>query len=258
MKITVENLSFSYSDGPTICRDISFSIVPGKVIAILGPNGAGKTTLLNCIANLQLPTAGRICIDGKDMRQIPPKEIAQAIGFVPQLIVPTFAYQVIDYVVTGCAPRLGVFQRPKQAHYDTAANAIERMGISHLSKKYYTEISGGERQQASIARALAQQPAVILMDEPTAHLDYGNQIRVLQVIQSIAENGYGVVFTTHNPDHALALNAAVAVMGRKCSFHYSETASILSEDFLRVLYGVDLHVCNIQEVGRDVCIPSKI
>lgn len=258
MEITVENLHFSYADGPPVCRDISFSITPGKVIAILGPNGAGKTTLLNCIANLQLPTSGRICLDGKDMRHMPARDIAQAIGFVPQLIIPTFAYQVIDYVVTGCAPRLGLFQRPKQAHYDTAADAIARMGITHLSRKYYTQISGGERQQASIARALAQKPAVILMDEPTAHLDYGNQISVLQIIQSMAKSGYGVVFTTHNPDHALSLNAAVAVMGKDSSFHYSETASILSERFLRALYGVDLHVCSIPEVGRDVCIPARI
>ncbi|MDL2257760.1 ABC transporter ATP-binding protein [Eubacteriales bacterium OttesenSCG-928-K08] len=258
MKITIENLSFSYLGGPMICRDISFSIEPGHVIAILGPNGAGKTTLLNCIANLQLPTSGRVCIDKKDMRQIPPKEVAQAIGFVPQLIVPTFAYSVIDYVVTGCAPRLGMFQRPKQEHYEIAANALELIGISHLAQKYYNEISGGERQQASIARAIAQQPAIILMDEPTAHLDYGNQIRVLQIIQSMAQNGYGVVFTTHNPDHALSLDAAVAVMGKNCDFHYSKTNAILNKGFLRGLYGVELHVCNIPEVDRDVCIPPRI
>ena len=258
MQITIENIGFSYQDGPQIFKDVSFTIEPGKVVTILGPNGAGKTTFLNCLANLRLPTSGRICIDGKDIRQMPARQVARAMGFVPQLIVPTFSYKVIDYVVTGCAPHLGVFQRPQQQHYDIAVEALERMGILHLAQKNYTEISGGERQQASIARAIAQRPQVILMDEPTAHLDYGNQFRVLQVIKSMSENGFGVVFTTHNPDHALSMDGAVAVMGRNASFRYCETSEILSEAFLRGLYGVDLQLKHLPDIDRKVCIPPKV
>lgn len=256
MKITIENIGFSYADGRPIFQDVSFAIEPGNVIAILGPNGAGKTTLLNCLANLRAPSGGRICIDGKPMGQMPVRQVAQAIGFVPQLIVPTFSYTVLDYVVTGCAPHLGMLERPKQEHYDIAAEALERMRITHLAHKNYTEISGGERQQASIARAIAQHPAVILMDEPTAHLDYGNQFRVLEVIHSMAENGFGVAFTTHNPDHALSIRGSVAVMGRGGNFRFCESADVLSEEFLRELYGVPLEIREIE--GRRVCIPPVI
>ena len=184
----------------------------------MGPNGIGKTTLLNCIANLITPTKGEILINDKNINKMLPQDIAKTISYVPQTITPSFDYKVLEYVVTGCAPRLGTFERPKKIHYSIARDAIKQMKISHLSHKAYTQISGGERQQVSIARAISQQPKIILMDEPTAHLDCGNQIKVLKIIKEMVQKGYGVVFTTHNPDQALLLKAKIAAFNKDGEF----------------------------------------
>lgn len=147
--------------------------------------------------NLATPNQGEILIDGKDMKTMSPKDVASNLASVPQFIIPAFAYEVLSYVVTGCAPKIGTFEKPKKKLYEIAQQALEQMELLHLSEKYYTEISAGERQQVSIARALAQRPKVILMDEPTAHLDYGNQIKVLRIIKKLAREGYAAVITTH-------------------------------------------------------------
>jgi iron complex transport system ATP-binding protein len=256
--IEVMNISFAYEGAADLFRDVSFSIGKGQIICILGPNGAGKTTLLNCLGSISAPTGGKILINGKDMKNMTSREIAMKIGFVPQFIVPSFAYEVLDYVVTGCAPRIGTFEKPKQEHYLAAQRALEQMEIPHLSQKYYTQISGGERQQVSIARALAQQPEVILMDEPTAHLDYGNQIKVLRTIKKIAAEGYAAVITTHNPDHVLMLGGEVAAISPGGKFTFGSCRDVIHEDFLSSLYGIDLHLCHITDIGRDVCVAPPL
>ncbi len=253
-KIEISGLSYAYSGFGELFNDVSFTIKTGEIICILGPNGIGKTTLLNCIANLIVPTKGKILINGKDMNKIPPRDIAKTIGYVPQTVMPSFDYEVLEYVVTGCAPRLGTFERPKEEHYTIARDAIEQMKISHLSHKAYTKISGGERQQVSIARAISQQPRIILMDEPTSHLDCGNQVKVLKIIKKMAQEGYGVVFTTHNPDQALLLKTKIAAFDKDGNFSFGTYREVLSESFLRSMYGIDLHLYNIDEIGRSVCI----
>lgn len=254
----IKAVSFFYEENREILDSISFSIKKGQIICILGPNGVGKTTLLNCIANLITPTKGEIILEGKAIREMTPKEIAANIGFVPQLIVPTFSYEVLSYVVTGCAPRIGTFEKPKKKHYEIAQGAIAEMGITHIAHKYYTNISGGERQLASIARALTQKPKIILMDEPTAHLDYGNQIKVLKIIKKLANDGYSAVITTHNPDHALLLGGKVVALAQDRSFVFGDSRQVITKEFLSALYGTDLHLYHISDIGRDVCIVPKI
>lgn len=257
-KIEIRDLSFAYSGFKELFNNVSFTIKTGEILCILGPNGIGKTTLLNCIANLAAPTKGKILINDKDMNEMPPREIAKAISYVPQTVMPSFDYEVLEYVVTGCAPRLGTFERPKEKHYSIAQNAIEQMKITHLSRKAYTKISGGERQQVSIARAIAQQPKIILMDEPTAHLDCGNQVKVLKIIKGMVQEGYGVVFTTHNPDQALLLKTKIAAFDGSGNFSFGTYKEVLNESFLRSMYGIDLHVYNIDEIGRSVCIAPAL
>lgn len=254
----VKNISFAYNSSSTILKDISFSVGPGQIISIIGPNGVGKTTLLNCMANLTTPTDGAILLEGEDIRRLEAKEIASKIAYVPQFIVPSFAYEVLSYVVTGCAPRLGTFEKPKKEHYEIARQALEQMNIAHLAGKYYTQISGGERQLVSIARALAQRPKVILMDEPTAHLDYGNQIKVLKIIKKLAAEGYAAVITTHNPDHALLLGGEVAALNFNGQFTFGSSKTVIREDFLKSLYGVDLRLHHIPSIGRNVCVSASI
>ena len=258
VEIEISELAYAYRGFKEVFNKVSFTIKTGEIICILGPNGIGKTTLLNCIANLAVPTKGEILINGKNINKMSPQDLAKTIGYVPQIVIPSFDYEVLEYVVTGCAPRLGTFERPQEKHYSIAKDAINQMKISHLSHKAYTQISGGERQQVSIARAISQQPKIILMDEPTAHLDYGNQVKVLRIIKEMAQEGYGVVFTTHNPDQALLLKTKIAAFNRNGEFSFGTYKEVLSESFLRSMYGIDLHLFDIEEIGRSVCITPKL
>jgi len=252
-QITGHNLHYSYTPDRMILKDICFRFKSGEIVSILGPNGAGKTTFLNCLANLVPLDKGEIFIDDKNIKKIPPREVAKVIGYVPQIIVPSFDFSVLEYVVTGCAPHMGTLSRPKQEHYDIAMEAIKRMGIEKLTNRSYSQISGGERQQVSIARALAQRPAFILMDEPTAHLDYGNQIKVLKTVRSLKEEGYGVILTTHNPDHALLLQDQVAILDRNGVLSTGLSTDVLKEQNLSELYGTELKLFYEERLGREVC-----
>jgi len=258
MSIEINNLNFSYG-ARQVLRGISFRIDPKESLTILGPNGSGKTTLLNILTGLIAPPPGSsIVYDGKPLKGFNPRQMALLVGYVPQTIIPAFDYSVIDYVVTGCAPQIGTFARPKKKHYDLAMQSICEMGIEHLSEKSYKQISGGERQQVSIARVLAQCPAYILMDEPTSHLDYGNQIRVLNTIKRMSQNGFGVVFTTHNPDQALLLGGKVAIIDRQGSLIFGNSHELISETVLSELYGVQLRITNLESTGRKVCFAPDL
>ena len=253
VQLTGRKLFYSYTPERMILKDISFCFKSGEIVSILGPNGAGKTTFLNCLANLVPLDKGEIFIDDKNIKKIPPREVAKVIGYVPQIIVPSFDFSVLEYVVTGCAPHMGTLSRLKQEHYDIAMEAIKRMGIEKLWNRSYSQISGGERQQVSIARALAQRPAFILMDEPTAHLDYGNQIKVLKTVRSLKEEGYGVILTTHNPDHALLLQDQVAILDRNGVLSTGLSTDVLKEQNLSELYGTELKLFYEAQLGREVC-----
>ena len=172
--------------------------------------------------------------------------------------MPTFSYEVIHYVVTGCAPYIGFFERPKDVHYANADLSLKMLSIEHLRNKFITKISGGERQLVNISRALTQHTKVMTMDEPTAYLDYGNQIQELKAIRDIAQQGTSIVLTTHNPDHALLLDGKVAVLNMQGKFSFGDCKEILTESFLRLLYKVDLTLNRIQEAERIACIPLHL
>jgi|GEM_PF-101924 len=256
--LRVEQLSFSYSESREILRDVSFSMSSGDIVSILGPNGSGKTTLLDCIMSLLKPTGGRVLLEGETTDRMGPRDVAQLIGYVPQNIIPSFDYAVIDYVVTGCAPHLKLLERPGPEEYAIADRALESMGIAHLRNDSYARISGGERQQVSIARVLAQRPRIILLDEPTSHLDFGNQARVLSLVKGMAAEGFGIVMTTHNPDQALMLGGKLAVIGRDGSFRFGRTEEVITEPFLRDLYQTDLLLVDVPAAQRSVCVIPKL
>lgn len=258
MKISIKNLEFSYTNRKPILKKLSFSIRQGRILSILGPNGAGKSTLLACIARILLPTGGDVLFDGMSYTKMSYKEIACAIGFVPQHIIPSFNYSVLDYVVTGCAPHMKLFQKPKAAEYERAWNAIEAMGIEHIAQQSFMKISGGERQQAAITRVITQKPAVILLDEPTSHLDFGNQMKVLKMLKFLVGEGFGVVMTTHNPDHALLLDEEVAVLDEEGNLVFGMSREILNERLLSKLYGTNLRLFTIGELGRKVCVAQGL
>lgn len=144
-----------------------------------------------------------------------PREIARLVSYVPQNHEPSFGYTVKDFVIMGRAPRTGIFGRPTAEDEKICLQVMQEMGIDHLADRSYMEISGGERQEAMIARAIVQEPEVILFDEPTAHLDYGNQHRMLKMIRKMSQKGYAVVITTHNPDHALLLGDKAGILDKE-------------------------------------------
>jgi iron complex transport system ATP-binding protein len=256
--LEVKEVSFAYPGCNQVFEHISFTVRPGQTVSILGPNGAGKTTLLNCLANLEQPTSGEICLDGCPLRKLQPREVARKIGYIPQFIEPSFAFAVIDYVVTGCAPYMGTFEHPGNQHYEAAYEALRRLEIGHLAERSYMHVSGGERQQVAIARALCQRPAFILMDEPVAHLDCGNQIKVLRTIREMADEGYGILLTTHNPDHALLLGGNTAVLDRQGRLRFGPGEEILRQEILTELYGTELRLFYAEALSRAVCAAPKL
>ena len=186
----------------TVLENVSFSLDKGELLCILGANGVGKTTMYRTILGFLPLLEGELLVDGRDIRQIPREQLAKHIAYVPQYHTPPFAYSVYDVVLMGRGTHISRFSSPGRKDELIALEMLERMGISHLKDDVYTEISGGERQLVLIARALAQQTEYILMDEPAASLDFGNQMRLLGVIRNLTKEGIGVAFTTHYPDHA--------------------------------------------------------
>src|SRR5690606_3405219 len=180
--IRLDDLAFGHSR-VAIGSKMSLSVHAGEVLAVLGPNGVGKTTLFRTILGLQRPLAGRVLVDGTDLAQCSRSEIASKIAYVPQAHGTLFPFRALDIVVMGRASRLTAFQQPGRRDRDLAFEAMARLGIQSLAHRPYTEISGGERQLVLIARALAQEASFLVLDEPTASLDYGHQLQVLEQIR---------------------------------------------------------------------------
>ncbi|NLW78949.1 MAG: ABC transporter ATP-binding protein [Ruminococcaceae bacterium] len=256
---TITGLAFRYPKGDRdVFHDVNLTLDAGHVLSILGPNGAGKSTLLNCMAALATPKAGDIRLAGQPLGSLSQKEIAQKVAYVQQNHVPAFSYTVWQYVLMGRAPHIKFFARPGPRDEEAVWRVLQRLDIAHLASKPYTEISGGERQQCVIARALVQEPKVILFDEPTAFLDYGNQLRVLRLMKKMAMDGYAVVMTTHNPDHVLLLDDQVAVLNRQGELQSGPTREILQESTLQQIYNTDLRVLPIEELHRTACLHTRL
>lgn len=213
--------------------------------------------MLNCIANLLKPSEGGVYLSGKHITELSITETARKIGYVPQIHTPAYGYEVLDFVVMGRAPYLGFFEKPSLKDYEMAEKALEELGISKLAKRPYTELSGGERQQVTIARVMVQKPDIIMLDEPTNHLDYGNQIRMLHLIKRLAEKGYGIILTSHMPDHVLFLGGRAGLLHENGSFETGNTEEMVTEQNLRRLYHIDVHMEYIPKLGRKVCISGE-
>ncbi|MGI6095098.1 MAG: ABC transporter ATP-binding protein [Lachnospiraceae bacterium] len=258
MILEAENLAFSYQKSSRpIFHDVNLHINSGEVLTILGPNGAGKSTLLNCLANIIRPTAGEIRLGGVPIQEMSLRAVARNLGYVPQNHTPAYAYTVKDFVVMGRAPHLNLFQKPSAKDYAIADQVMEDLGIQKFADQSYTQISGGERQQALIARAIVQQPKIIMFDEPTNHLDFGNQLRMVRKIRELAQRGYAVIMTTHMPDHAMMLGDKSAILNRRGELLVGKTEEILTEENLQHIYRVKIRMVYVKEAGRKVCVFEK-
>lgn len=255
MIYTIKNLHFSYtSRGPEVLKGVDFSIGQGEICSMLGKNGSGKTTLFACMLGLKKPKKGSIHIQGKDIHSLSEREIAKVASYVPQSHHPAFSYTVEEFIVMGCAANISLLSGPGEKECKKAQLAMEKLDISHLSHRPYTDLSGGERQQVTIARAIVAKPKIILFDEPTAHLDFANQVKVLRIIKNLSREGYAVLMSTHDPNHALLLGGNTAIMDGKGKLTWGETSQIITQDSLESVYGRDICLRQWPELGRSVCL----
>lgn len=257
MKLAAQNLAFGYRDR-RIGSDVTLELASGEVLCLLGPNGSGKTTLFKTLLGLLPPQAGAVLIEDRDARTLARDVIARQISYVPQAHGTFFPYTVRETVLMGRTAHLGLFSAPSAHDHAATVAAIERMGITHLADAIYTQISGGERQLTLIARALAQEARVVIMDEPTANLDFGNQVRVLERIRVLAGEGIGVLLSTHDPDHAFLCADRVAMLHEGRLMACGAPTEVMTAENLRRLYGVDVAVVAVmagQAGARNVCLP---
>ena len=251
----VKNISFDY-DGEEIFSDISFSIGKGDVLCILGPNGTGKTTLIKCLNGLHDIKSGEILINGEDMKKLSFKQVSKHIGYIPQSHVPSFPFKVFDVVLMGRAPYLNLTDSPKKEDIEIATDALKTLGIEDLKDKEYTNLSGGERQLVFLARVLCQKPDLLILDEPTSHLDFGNQIKLLEIIDNLAKTGLSIIMSSHFPDHAFLSSTKVAIMKDKKFIDFGTPDDVVTEDNLKKAYSIDVKLIEL-DYKRKVCVPMK-
>lgn len=257
MELSVKDASCGYGDN-VILRDISFSIKQGEIVCILGPNGIGKTTLFRSVLGFLNLIDGDVMLDGVPRSKIGAKKFSKCVGYVPQGHESPFPYSVKDVVVMGRDAHLKRFESPGASDYKMAYNMMDMPGISYLRNKTYTHISGGERQMVLIARALTQEPKILVMDEPTANLDFGNQIHVLECISKLTSSGLGVLMTTHNPDHAFLCCDRVILLTKDKKVMVGTVDEIVTEENLKLAYGVDVKISStVTDSGKLIrcCIP---
>jgi iron complex transport system ATP-binding protein len=256
MGIEVKNLSFSYGDRPVL-QDISFSVGEGELLSILGPNGVGKSTLFRCILGLLSGYTGEVLVDGINARSFSAREAAKHIAYIPQSSHPMFNYSVFDIVLMGRTSGLGSFRSPGKADREKCLRALEKIGISHLAGRCFHRLSGGEQQLVLIARALAQDAPILMLDEPTANLDYGNQLRVLEQVRKLAAEGYTVIQTTHNPEQSYLFSDRILAIQNGRVLTQGTPAEVLTGENMEELYQVEVEVVRLYEDRARICVPTR-
>ena len=260
MKLDVRNASIGYDKGKPSQKQVNFSVETGEVCCILGPNGCGKTTLVKTILGLIPLLGGSVTIDGEDITRWSARRLSDCVAYVAQRHEQPFPYEVRDVVMLGRITKTRSLNgRPSQQDYNIVENAMEEMGISHLRDKPYFDISGGELQMVMFARALVQEPRFIIMDEPTAALDYGNAVRVIEKVRDLAESGYGILMITHNPDHAFMTGANVALFTRNKPMKFGGPYQIITRENIQDAYGVNVKLVEFTHENEEVmrmCAPE--
>ncbi len=251
--IRLRDVAFRYDPrGPDVLRGLSLDIPGGRVTALLGPNGSGKTTLLRLLVGALRPTAGRMELADRRMDARTARQRSRLVGLVPQEERVTFALRVDEFVLLGRAPHLRILERPGDADRSAAWAALRQAGIEGLAHREVTALSGGERQLVSVARVLAQQPRVVLMDEPTSHLDLGNTRRVLDLVRGLRRDGRTVVMTTHDPNAAVAVADHVVLLYDGRVRARGTPAEVIRAAHLRAAYGVDVDI--VEAGGRPLVV----
>ncbi|WP_028924929.1 ABC transporter ATP-binding protein [Pseudonocardia acaciae] len=242
--LELHRVGFAHPRGDWLFREVDMAVRGGEVTVVLGPNGRGKTTLLRCAAGLLRPLEGEV-------------RGAGAVGYVPQALGSGFGYGVLDMVVMGRARHVRAYSTPSARDRAVAESALRRVGLTGLADRPYAQLSGGERQLVLIARAIASDSEVVILDEPASALDLANQGRVLALLRELADGGLGVLLTTHHPDHAVSLADRVALMLPAGRVETGPADAMLTDDALGELYGVPVRTVWFDDDGarRKVLAP---
>ena len=265
--VIAEGVSLSYNSR-LVLGDVSLQLRKGAIVTLLGPNGCGKTTLLKIINGLLRPDSGKVYVDGYDVSRMGQTDMARLMGHVPQTQRSSFPFTALDIVLTGRMPHISALSQPGPRDLEKARQAMDMVGASHLSSRPYTQISGGERQLVMIARALAQEPSFLLLDEPTSYLDFKNQHQVLKMVSQIArDQKVTVVMTLHDPNHALMFSDELVLLRKltekecgdeqKCksdsnSNHQNVVAAgrpteVMTPENIFEAYGIDVEFINVRK-----------
>jgi iron complex transport system ATP-binding protein len=255
MKLEGHDLTIGYADH-TVGRGLDVALATGEVLALLGPNGGGKTTLLKTLLGLLKAKAGEVTLGGRPLGSYSIRERARVVAYVPQVHIGTFAFSVETVVLMGRTAHGSLFSRPSVHDRAVAQAVLQRFGIARLGNRPYTMISGGERQLVLLARALAQEPQFIVLDEPTASLDFGNQGKVMNEIRALAASGHGVLFTTHDPNHALRAADRAYLLRAGTRVAEGPVADVLNREQLEELYQAPVERLVDPDTGAVAFLPG--
>ncbi len=259
MSLDLRGVSCSYGTRKVL-HDLSLSLSGGDLLCVLGPNGAGKSTLFRCVLSLLRDYSGTICLDGEDLRTLGGADLSRKIAYIPQSHDAVFDFSALEVVLMGVTGSQGLFSTPRPRDELAALEGLRLLGVEHLASRSYAQISGGERQLVLIARALAQKANVLVMDEPTANLDYGNQVRVMERVSALAKSGYAVILSTHNPEHAFLWATKALVLAGGAIVAEGNPHEILTESLMEHIFGVKvrlLPLSGMEAGGFRACLPAS-
>lgn len=252
-RLAIDDLAVGYR-GRRVCAGVSLAVDGGEVLCLLGPNGGGKTTLFKTILGLLPPLAGRITVDGAPTASWSARTRALTFGYVPQSGAGQFPFTIRDMVLMGRTAHRGAFSAPSTHDRAVADDALAAVGIAGLAGRDWLRVSGGERQLALIARALAQEPRILVLDEPTASLDFGNQLRILDQVRGLAARGLAVILSTHHPEQAFMVGDRVAMLHDGRLVRLGTPDDVITPATMREVYGVDVSVVTVG--AHRVCVPA--
>ena len=244
--LKIEGGSFAYKGGPQILKDINIEVEPGEILAVLGPNGSGKTTMLRCMMDMLHWQSGRSLLDGEDICGIPASTLWKKMAYVPQAGTAATSYTAFQTVLIGRSSRIGAFSSPTEEDMKVTERVMERLGISHLADKPCHAISGGELQMVLIARAMAAEPKLLVLDEPESNLDFKNQLIVLDTMTALAAEGVACVFNTHYPSHALQRAGKSLMLSKEGWSLFGDTTGVVTEDNIRRAFGVEALIGEVE------------
>jgi len=256
--IELHNADLGYRKEQPLLQGINLTLPMQGICTVLGQNGTGKTTLFRSLLGLLRPLSGTITLDQYPLHLIAQQELAKLIAYVPQAHTTPFPYRVEEVVMFGRTTHMGFFGNPGRKDREAVDQILDMLELTRLRDRIYTELSGGERQMVIIARALAQEARLLILDEPTSSLDYGNQVRLLKTIAKLARNGTGILMATHQPDHAMLLQANVLLLRKGTFMYYDQPDAALQPEILTSVYGAGIDVIDVSQKGKPsarICRP---